>query len=133
ARVQRTADLASDDPMTRSAAALYFGGLRDWRPEELARTAGVDDVQAMTKNLIERGELVELRISPTRTLSVSRGALEEIFARFEEALAKLHAEFPLQTMLDPSRLTTRFAYLGSDAVIDAVLGQMARAGRIERS
>jgi selenocysteine-specific elongation factor len=83
--------------------------------------------------LAQRGELVELRITPTRTLRVSRQALEEIFARFEEALGKLHAEFPLQAALDPSKLTTRFAYLGSDAVIDAVLGEMARTGRIQRT
>ncbi len=132
ARVARVTDLASDDPATRSSAALYFAGLRDWRPEELARTAGVDDVQSAARALAKRGELVELRITPTRTLRVSRQALEEIFARFEEALAKLHADFPLQAALDPSRLTTRFTYLGSEAVIDAVLGEMARTGRIDR-
>lgn len=133
ARVARVSDLASDDLFTRSAAALYFAGLRDWRPEELARTAGVDDVQAMARSLAGRGELIELRLSPTRTLRVSRQALDEIFARFEEALKKLHDEFPLQAMLDPSRLVTKFTYLGSDAVVEAVLAEMARAGRVQRS
>jgi selenocysteine-specific elongation factor len=133
ARCQRVADLWSDDPLTRSAAALYFAGLRDWRPEELARTAGVEDAQAMAKALSERGDLVELPLSPTRRLRVSRDALEEIFQRFEETLAKLHEQFPLNAMLDASRLTSRFQYLGNEALVSVVLDALVKAGRITRS
>jgi selenocysteine-specific elongation factor len=133
ARCRRAADLSSDDAIQRSAAALYFAGLRDWRPEELSRTAGVDDVQAMGRILAERGELVELPLSHTRTLRVSRGALEEVFQRLEETLATLHEQFPLSAMLDASRLTSRFQYLGSDALVEAVLDALVQAGRITRS
>ena len=50
---------------------------------------------------------------------MSQDALQEVFQRFEEALAKLHEQFPLSTMLDVSRLTSRFQYLGSEPLLDS--------------
>lgn len=133
ARIARVSDLASDDEQTRAGAALYFSGLRGWRPEELSRTAGVFDVQAAAKKLADRGELIELRLSPTRKLVVSRQALEEMHARLEESLAKLHQRYPLQSTVDASRLTSRFEYLSNPALIDALLKRLEAEGRIRRT
>lgn len=133
ARISRVADLASDDEQTRAAAALYFSGLRGWQPEELARTGGVDNVAAAAAQLAGRGELVELRLSPTRKLVVSRQALDEMLARLEESLARLHERFPLQSTVDASRLTNRFEYLGNPALVEALVRRLEAEGRIRRT
>ncbi|HEX7447583.1 MAG TPA: selenocysteine-specific translation elongation factor [Pirellulales bacterium] len=130
AALDRLAELASADPVTRAAAALYFTGLGEWHPRDLARTAGVNDATAAIDELTRRGDLVDLKLSPSRALRVARRALDEIFDRIEAVLVKEHEEFPLRTMLDRSRLVNRIGYLGPDAVIDAVLAAMSRAGRL---
>jgi selenocysteine-specific elongation factor len=132
-RLQAVQQLASNDPLQRAAAALYLAGLRDWKPEELARTAGIDDVHATAEQLRAAGELVSLATSPTRTLLVSRRTLDEVFARFETALRKLHERFPLQLAVQPAQLLLGFKYLGNDAVLEALLEAMVRAGRIRRT
>lgn len=132
-RLEAVQQLASADALQRAAAALYLAGLRDWKPEELARTAGIEDVHAVAEQLRASGQLRSLAISPTRRLLLSRRTLEEVFARFETALRKLHERFPLQLAIQPAQLLMGFKYLGSDAVLDALLDEMVRAGRIRRT
>ncbi|HJT34556.1 MAG TPA: selenocysteine-specific translation elongation factor [Pirellulales bacterium] len=129
--LDRLAELASLDPLERASAALYFIGLGVWQPADLTRAAGVSDAATAIEELSRRGELVELRISPSRAFRVARRALDDLFNRIESVLAKEHEEFPLRTMLDRSRLVSRIRYLGDDAVIDAVLAAMSRAGRLQ--
>ena len=131
--------LLDDEPIERASAALYFAGLRDWRPADLSRTAGIDDVAAVGDALRERGDLQEISLSPTRTFRLHALVLEQLCRRVEAALAKLHEEFPLQSMLDYSRLVRRFAYLdvyvGSDAMVRALVGaviqRMKKAKRVK--
>ena len=128
--LDRLAELASSDAVERSAAALYFIGLNDWQPRDLVRAAGVGHAGAVIDELVRCGELLDLKISPSRVLRVARRALDDLFERIEAVLMKEHEQFPLRTMLDRSRLVHRIAYLGADAVIDAVLAAMCRAGRL---
>ena len=131
--LERLKDLAGTDPVERASAAAYFASLRDWRPDELARTAGVDDVARVGQELTSRGDIVSLPLSASRTLQVHRQALSDIFARIEAALDKEHAQFPLKMALDRSRLIHRFEYLGESALVEAVLGAMSKAGRLKVS
>ncbi|HEX5445260.1 MAG TPA: SelB C-terminal domain-containing protein, partial [Pirellulales bacterium] len=129
--LDRLAELSSPDPVTRAAAALYFIGIGEWQPRDLARAAGVNDASAVIDELLRRGDLVDLKLSPSRALRVARRALGEIFDRIEAMLVKEHQQFPLRTMLDRSRLVNRIRYLGDDALVDAVLAAMNRAGRLQ--
>ncbi|MDA7978884.1 MAG: selenocysteine-specific translation elongation factor [Pirellulales bacterium] len=131
-KLARITDLASTDNKTRAIAAIYFTGLRPWRPEELARSAGVKLPQELIEELRADGELLELRVSPTRMLLVSRDALADIFDRFEQTLEKQHEQHPLRSLLDPSWLMNRFAYLGDDALLGVLLQQMEKQKRLKR-
>jgi len=131
--LKRLADLWSDDPARRASAALFFAGWEAWQPTDLARTAGVDDVAGVCRTLAERGELVEIVVSPTRTIRIHRAVLEELSGRVQAALKKMHQQYPLQPSLDRSRLASRFAYLRNDALFDALLQRMAAAGQITLS
>ncbi len=131
--LERLAELRSGEPVERASAALFFAGWRPWNPDELPRTAGVSDVAGVCRALIERGELVEIEVSPTRTLRIHRRVLEELSQRVEAALKKMHTQYPRQPMLDRSRLTSRFGYLRDDILVRALTEWMAAAGKIELS
>lgn len=120
----------SDDPLVRATTAIRFFGLRDWAPVDLVRTAGVEQYDEAVRALTKQGDLLELAVPPNRRLRVHRAALDDIFARVEASLRKLHARFPLQTSIEKSRLAQRYTYLGGEAVVDAVFKAMQAAGRI---
>ena len=123
-------ELRSDDPMVRSSAAVYFAGFGRWEPADLARTAGVDEVEGVCRELVERGDLLQIVVSPTRTIRIHRRAFEELADRVEAVLATMHQDSPRRSQLDRSRLANRFVYLDAP-LFDALLGSMSRAGRIE--
>ena len=131
--LQQILDLRSSEPQVRASAALYFAGLDDWSPRDLARSAGLDDGEAMREQLRESGDLQEIRLSPTRTLSVHRRVLEQIAERVEAALRKMHELNPLRSTLDRSQLASGFRYLGDDALLEAVLRDMQKAKQIRLS
>jgi len=133
--LRQLADLGADDPLRRTSAALYFRAWKPWQPQDLARIAGTDDGAAICRALVERGDLVEFVVPPARTVHAHRLVLAELCARVAAVLQKMHAQFPLQPLLDRARLASRFAYLRSDALggdglLAAVLARMAAAGRI---
>ncbi|MBN2477651.1 MAG: selenocysteine-specific translation elongation factor [Pirellulales bacterium] len=128
--LQRVAGLWSDDAIERASAALFFAGWRAWQPEDLARTAGVDRPEAVRQALADRGDLVEIDVSPTRSIRIHQAVLDELAQRGEATLKKMHQQYPLQMLLDRSRLTSRFAYLRNDALFAALLQRMAADERI---
>lgn len=130
ARVARLADLWSSDPIVRASAALYFNGLRPWQPLDLARAAGIDDVDGTARQLAERGELVEIAVSPTRRVRAHRDVLREVSQRIEELLKKLHEQNPLQALFDPARIYQRLEYLGESGVLEATLTALGDEGRV---
>jgi selenocysteine-specific elongation factor len=125
--------LASPDVTERASAALYFAGLRDWRPDDLPRTAGVEAIDAAHAALLQQGQLREIMVSPTRTFRLHQRVFDRLCERIEAALRKLHERFPLRTALDRSRLTSAFRYLGEEAVLLAALKEMQATGRIHLS
>ena len=129
-RIRWVAGLASEDPMERASAALYFSGWRDWQPEHLARTAGILDTAPVVQELSRREDLHELPASSTRTVRVHGQVLEETMARVESVLEGLHEQHPLNRMLDRAPLAKRFEYVGSSVLFDQLLKRMVAANRI---
>lgn len=126
-------DLESDDVATRASAALYFAGLRDWRPEDLARTAGIEQTEEAHQTLLQRGDLREIEISPTRKVRLHARVFDHLCDRLEAALLTHHQQNPLRSTIDRAPLVAGFRYLGNDAVINAVLKNMHAAKRIKLS
>ncbi|REJ94423.1 MAG: selenocysteine-specific translation elongation factor [Planctomycetota bacterium] len=129
----RVGDLASEDECRRAAAAIYFAGHQPWQARDLVRNAGVRDAEAVVRQLLDRGDVLEqLTLSPTRTLLVHQGYLDVLGTRIEAALRRLHEENPRQLVFEPSRLAARFAYL-DEAFYRAVVERLAAQGRVELS
>jgi selenocysteine-specific elongation factor len=129
----RLSALTAGDAAERAAAALSFIGLADWQPADLVRAAGIDHPTEIVEELLPAGKLVVLPISPSRALRVERRWLNDVFRRVETILEQQHAEFPLRTALDRSRLVHRLEYLGDEPVVAAILSAMSREGRLTTS
>ncbi len=124
-------DLQSPQPLARASAALFFAGLRDWQPTDLARTAGIENSDGIPAQLAQQGDLKEVRLSPTRTLRLHRLVFDELCNRIASALTKMHEHNPLQSAFDRQKLASGFDYLGDDALINAVLESMHADKRIK--
>jgi selenocysteine-specific elongation factor len=132
-RLDALKELESNDPVVRAAAALYLFGLRPWKPTDLVRMAGIDDPESVISELRTRGEIVEVRASTTRTVWLARRTVADLAGRIESTLAKLHQQFPLNTMIDRSRLVNRFAYLDNPPLVDAVIERLVREKKMRVS
>jgi selenocysteine-specific elongation factor len=130
-RRARLADLASTDAATRATAAIEFLAWRRWEPGDLVRAAGIDDVKSVYSQLLDRGDVVELRIGPTRICRVHRAVFEETCRRIEAVVAKMHDRTPVAMGFARSAVARKIPDVGDDGVVDAVLTAMAAAGRIE--
>jgi len=124
-------DLRSDDLIPRASAALYFAGLRNWQPRDLSRTAGVEDVNDVHQQLQQSGDLLEIAVSPTRTVRLHSRVFGQLCDRIAAALLKLHQKNPLRSTLDRAPLVSGFSYLGDAALINAVLDSMNKTKRIK--
>ncbi|MHB8864012.1 MAG: selenocysteine-specific translation elongation factor [Pirellulaceae bacterium] len=127
--LERLTLLKSDQPSQRASAALYFAGWRNWHPADLARTAGIDDAQAVSDELRAQGVLLEVAMSPTRTLRFHRDILDQLCHRIETWLEKLHHRSPLRTSIDRQQLRQGFNYV-EEGVFDLALAALRQAGKI---
>jgi selenocysteine-specific elongation factor len=127
------AALRSGVSQDRAAASLFLAGWRGWQPADLPRLGGVLADEAVIAALAGRGELVEIRVTPTRFLRVHRQTVEQSGQQVAELLGKLHDQHPLKVAFPRSAIYSGFAWLGEPSVLDAVLDQMRSAGRISVS
>ncbi len=123
--------LASRDSAERASAALYFAGLRDWHPNDLPRTAGIEDIDTACDSLRESGDLVEIDISPTRKIRLHRLALARLCDRIESVLENLHQRSPLRTAFERNEVAKMFRYLSDEALLTSALKQMQADGRLK--
>ena len=130
--LQLLTDLQSTNLKDRASAALYFAGLRDWQPRDLVRLAGIDAPDAVYEALVRTRHVREIAVSPTRMQRLHRLVLEQLEARVEAALDKLHERHPLRSNFDRAPLAAALSYL-DDAVLDAVLSDLRQAGRVQVS
>jgi len=128
--LQRLRELQSPDDVRRASAALYFAGLRPWRPQDLVRLAGIDHPDEVHRTLLEAREIREIAVSPTRSRRFHRRVLEQQAIRVEAALRKLHEQHPLRSKLERQQLAAGFSYLG-EAVLAAILDDLRSAGRLQ--
>jgi selenocysteine-specific elongation factor len=128
--LSQLARLRSSDPWERAGASLFFAGLRDWQPADLPRLAGVEQTEQARQVLLEKGELREIAVSPTRTVRLHARVIERLADRVASALATLHERNPLRTSFPRAQVATGFQYVGEAAVLDAVLATMRDSGRI---
>ena len=122
--------LQQGSDLERAAAAIYFAGTQPWNYADLSRLSGVGDTQAVLAELLETGDVVELKLSAQRTLYWHRQVLEEMFQRIETSLGKMHDREPLRSTVDRARLASQLSYCLDNAAMDHVLKRLAKAKRV---
>jgi len=123
--------LSSRDMDERASAALYYAGLRDWKADDLSRTAGIEDTVAAAEHLRESGDLLEIDISPTRAIRLHRLVLDRLCKRIEAALDNLHERYPLRSVIDRNEVGKLFRYLSDDVLLTTALKQMQADKRVK--
>lgn len=122
--------LSSAETMERAAAALTFQGLDDWTPADLISLAGIVEGEAICQALFDAGELVDLSVTPSRTIRAHRDALDEWFTRIESRLEHWYANHPRRMMAERSWLISQFEFLRDPSMVNAILEKMSDAGRL---
>jgi selenocysteine-specific elongation factor len=130
AEADRIAELFSEDPITRAAAAVYFFDVDPWSELDLARDGQLARSEAIEirRQLVNGGVLVELG-------GRSRGALHrDVFDRVERrvlrAFQHLYDANPLQRDLPSSKLIQSMAGASHDDVIEDVIDRMIESGKL---
>lgn len=122
-------ELRSENSSQRAAAAAYFHGFQTWHREDLIRDAGVEQIDKVYAELVEREELIEIEISRASKACVHTRRLEEVSLRVLATLRKLHDEHPLKTNFSIDELGNRFAYLPT-GVFAALLQRLKQMGKV---
>ena len=128
--LEKIALLASSEPPTRAAAALFFTGFRPWQPTDLTFDAGIEQPAEVCKQLIQEEILLAFELSPTRHIHLHRDVVEQLERRIEATLRKLHKDFPLRSKFERAQIFHRFAYLDNEPLLTLVMERMRKSGRI---
>ena len=130
---RRLAGLESAQEIERASAAAFFAGTDDWTPDQLASTAGVLDADRIYAELLQRGDVVETMITPTRKCRLHADVLGQMFNRIEAMLDRMHVDDTLAVSFERSSLIRRLDYVGSEQKAGVLLQLMAEAGRLRLS
>ncbi len=123
-------ELSTGDDTARAAAAVYFNGFRDWAPADLVRLAGVYDSADISQQLLQQGVLHEVELSSSRKLTFHQLRLNELAARIEGVMKRLHDAHPLMSSIPLEQLQSAFDYLPAEELLHYTLRQMAAQKRI---
>jgi selenocysteine-specific elongation factor len=122
--------LTSTDPLQRASAAVYFAEHRVKGPDDLARTAGVEQTADVFAQLVASKQVIVLPLSGHRQLYLHAQRLDEYAERVATVLGQWHDQNPLRSQFDRSSLLRQFDDLGDPAIVSAVFERMHRAGRV---
>lgn len=120
---RHAAVMLSADAAQRAASSVYlYGGQQEgWEKSDWPRIAGVIEVDSMYDQLIQSGDLVELRLTQSRNLITHKDRLTEVAGRIEKTLDRLHDRFPLRFNHPRNVVENEFAYLRQPALFEAGL------------
>lgn len=121
---------ASDDPISRAAAAVYFAGYSNWSPEELPRTAGVIPTDELIESLSSRGELQKINLTPSQSFFISQHRLRELADRIAAVVGSLHDRFPLRSFFKLEDLRAPFQYLPTPSLLDAAIQELKQQDKL---
>ncbi|MBW3600406.1 MAG: SelB C-terminal domain-containing protein, partial [Planctomycetes bacterium] len=78
----------------------------------------------------QSGDLLELKLSPTRVVRLHRRSLELLGERIVGVLEKMHDREPLRRTVERSRLASRFDYVQAPGLFEAALARLAKDGKV---
>lgn len=130
--IRHAQEMTSDDELVRAAASVYLnaGGDDGWQRSDWPRIAGVIDVDTIYQQLIESGDLVQLRLSQSRQLVTHGDRLRQIADRVVKVLGRLHDQYPLRFNHPRNVVENEFAYLKQPALLTAAMDILKESKKI---
>ena len=130
--IKRLDKLISGTPFERVSELIYFYDSKSWSNRDLCREAGLSTLEADTliPELIQSGIVIELPVSPQRTLRIHQHRLEEYCEKFKNTLTVLHEETPLQKKVLRHKLISRVGYMKDDPFVQTLIGFLITSKQI---
>jgi selenocysteine-specific elongation factor len=141
--LERIERLWTGDARERALTVAWFGGFSGFTAADLVRGANVgpDEAAALIAELKQKGELVDVVISPAKRVLLHKDMVHELEERILQNLARLHEQFPLMTTHDRQKVQSQLDYVGDDALVHAavdrlivrkqLIGDLRRIGRAD--
>ena len=122
--------LGSTEEADRVEAAFYFAELKQWSEKQLPRVAGVNRWHEPMEHLKQSGALVDLQVSPTRTLTLHRQTLDRVGQRIIKALDRIHDANQRASFFPLDVVKSRFSYVPDTKVLNWVLSNLQKQKQI---
>jgi selenocysteine-specific elongation factor len=141
--LERVEQLWSSEPRIRALTVAWFGGFDGFTLADLVRGAALapDEAGTLIEQMTAEGQLVEVALSGSRKRLLHRDMVTELEGRLLAHLDELHAQFSLMSTHDRQKVQAQLAYVGDDALVQAVveglirrkvlLGDLRRIGRAD--
>jgi selenocysteine-specific elongation factor len=141
--LERVEQLWSSEPRTRAVTVAWFGGFEGFTLADLVRGAALapDEAKTLIETLTGEKQLVEIALGGTRKRLLHRDMVAELEERLLTHLNHLHEQFPLMSTHDRQKVQAQLAYVGDDALVQAVveglirrkvlIGDLRRIGRAD--
>ena len=118
--------MESESGDERAASSVYLLNDASFKASAFPRVAGVVDFDAAYDRLKESGELVETKISQTRTVCMHRDRFEQLGAQVVKTLQRLHDANPLRFNHKRNVVENEFSWLGQKELLDAVITHLTK-------
>ena len=130
--LERVEKLWTGDAEQRALTVAWFGGFSGFTLADLVRGANVapDQAEALIGRLKERGDLVEVVISPARRLLLHADMIRELDERLLTVLGRMHGENPLMTSHDRQKVQSHLDYVGDDALVHAAVDRLIKTRKL---
>ncbi len=124
--------LWSDDVETRATAFAWFAEFHGFQQDDLVREVGIlpGDVGKVVQRLTELSRVVELALPPHRKLMIHAERLVQLGERILAALGTLHAELPLFTSHERSKLLVLLNYVGDESLLQATVDRLIQQKKL---
>ncbi len=130
--LERVERLWTGDAEQRALTVAWFGGFAGFTETDLVRGANVapDQAAELVSKLKERGELVEVVISPARRLLLHADMIKELDERILTVLGRMHEESPLMTSHDRQKVQSQLDYVGDEALVNAAVDRLIKQRKV---
>lgn len=124
------ADLGEDDPVVRASASVYLADDLQWNPSDLARSAGIVNVDEVYELLKSSGDLIEIKVSLTRSVIIHRDRFYGLADRLIKTLERLHKSQPLRFTHPRSVVNVEFSYLEQPELLNLVIDELKKQKKV---
>ncbi len=130
--LERVERLWTGDAEQWALTVAWFGGFAGFTETDLVRGANVapDQAAELVSKLKERGELVEVVISPARRLLLHADMIKELDERILTVLGRMHEESPLMTSHDRQKVQSQLDYVGDEALVNAAVDRLIKQRKV---